>query len=71
MVLSGNPYSGLTVDQLIAEADNLIGDDDITSTVRKTACTGRNADPTGCAMAAIAALLDRYNNGLGGVPHCQ
>jgi hypothetical protein len=66
-----NPFSGLTVDQLIAEADTLIGNSNVQTDTRKTSCTGHNVDPIGCAMVEVAALLDAYNNGLGGVPHCN
>ena len=71
VIIAGNPYSGMTVDQLIAQADILIGNDDLKTVKRKTACTGHGADPIGCAMVQVAALLDAYNNGLGGVPHCN
>jgi hypothetical protein len=66
-----NPYNGLTVDQLITEADNLIGNSDVKTDKRKTSCSGGGADPIGCAMVQVAALLDLYNNGLAGVPHCN
>ncbi len=71
VTLAGNPYSGMTVDQLIAQADILIGNDNLKTATRKTSCTGHGADPIGCAMVQVASLLDAYNNGLGGVPHCN
>jgi hypothetical protein len=67
----GNPYNGFTINQLISEADNLIGTLDIMTATRGTQCGGPHYDPTGCAMVNIAALLDRYNNGLGPIPHCN
>jgi hypothetical protein len=66
-----NPYNGLTVDQLIVQADSLIGGADVRTASRKTGCTGRNADPIGCSMNQIATLLALYNSGFGGVPHCN
>jgi hypothetical protein len=67
----GNPYNGLTAAQLITEGDNLIGSSDILTAVRSTRCTGPYADPVGCNMVKVGKLLDLYNNGLGGTPHCE
>jgi hypothetical protein len=65
-----NPYNGWTVAQIVAEANSLIGSTDILTGVQGTQCSGPNADPVGCAMVKLAKLLDLYNNGDGGVPHC-
>jgi hypothetical protein len=67
----GNPYNGMTIDQLISAGDNAIGARDILTAVEGTQCGGPHGDPEGCPMVQIGALLDRYNNGLGSVPHCN
>lgn len=67
----GNPYNGLTTNELIAQADLLIGARNILTAVEGTQCGGPNYDPEGCPMVQAASLLDFYNNGFGSIPHCQ
>jgi len=59
-----NPYNGFTIDQLIVEADALLGGTNVlTGTVAKN-------DPRRTRMIQVATLLALFNNGFGGVPHC-
>ena len=60
-----NPYNGFTIDQLIVEADNVIGTlNAVTGTIAKN-------DPRRTRMIQIGRLLDLYNNGNTSVPHCN
>ncbi len=68
---SGNPYNGYTVAALISLGNSLIGGTNILTGSEGTQCAGQNADPEGCAMVKVSKLLDLYNNGDGGVAHCN
>lgn len=60
-----NPYTGLTASEVVAVADDLIGTLDVGSDEEPP------SSPLGSQMTSAAALLNEYNNGRGGVPHCD
>jgi len=60
-----NPYNNLTASAVIAAGNDLIDDLNI-----NTASVAASSD-TGKSMIAVAALLDLYNTGEGGVGSCK